>query len=198
MLERSFSVANDIREDIQRIGSLVQEIENIADPAVRATTKNLLQSLMDLHGAALEKVLETVSQLGDVGIAAIDGLGRDPLVGSLLVLYGLHPDDIEIRVERALDRVRPQLRKQSCEVRMIDIHDGHVRVRAQVASHSCGSTANAVKATIENAMYDAAPDLASLSVEGLEEKTSSGFFALDQLMAGDRSSLRRSELAGSD
>ena len=41
----------DFREDMQRIGGLVQEIESIADPAVRAATKDLVQSLMDLHGA---------------------------------------------------------------------------------------------------------------------------------------------------
>ena len=32
---------------MQRIGGLVQEIESIADPAVRAATKDLMQSLMD-------------------------------------------------------------------------------------------------------------------------------------------------------
>ena len=41
--------SKDIRQDMQRIGELVQEIEAIADPAVRAATKNLVQSLMDLH-----------------------------------------------------------------------------------------------------------------------------------------------------
>src|SRR5678815_5684336 len=55
---RSFVADNrDFREDLQRIGGLVQEIEAIADPAVRAATKGLVQSLMDLHGAALEKAL---------------------------------------------------------------------------------------------------------------------------------------------
>ena len=50
--------SKDFREDMQRIGELVQEIESIADPAVRASTKNLVQSIMDLHGRALEKALD--------------------------------------------------------------------------------------------------------------------------------------------
>ena len=50
--------SRDFREDMQRIGGLVQEIDAIADPAVRAATKGLVQSLMDLHGAALEKALD--------------------------------------------------------------------------------------------------------------------------------------------
>ena len=108
--------SRDFREDMQRIGGLVQEIEGIADPAVRAATKGLVQSLMDLHGAALEKALDIVADAGEPGMGIIDRMGRDAPVSSVLILYGLHPEDIETRVVKAVDRVRPQLRKQGCEV----------------------------------------------------------------------------------
>jgi Fe-S cluster biogenesis protein NfuA len=174
----------DIREGIQRIGALVQEIESIADPAIRAATKNLVQSLMDLHGAALEKTLDIVSESGEAGMAIIERLGRDPLVSNLLVLYGLHPEDIEARVARAVDRVRPQLRKQGCEVELVGVDEGVIRLQVETGPHTCGSTARTLQATIEEAMYDAAPDLISLVIEGFEEKPASGFVALDKLMAG--------------
>ncbi len=95
----------DFREDMQRIGGLVQEMESIADPAVRAATKGLVQSLMDLHGAALEKALDIVAEAGEPGMSIIDRLGRDSLVSSVLILYGLHPEDLESRVVRAVERV---------------------------------------------------------------------------------------------
>ena len=174
----------DIREGIQRIGALVQEIESIADPAIRAATKNLVQSLMDLHGAALEKTLDIVSESGEAGMAIIERLGRDPLVSNLLVLYGLHPEDIEARVARAVDRIRPQLRKQGCEVELVGVDEGVIRLQVETGPHTCGSTAKTLQATIEEAMYDAAPDLMSLMIEGFEEKPASGFVALDKLMAG--------------
>jgi Fe-S cluster biogenesis protein NfuA len=171
----------DFREDMQRIGGLVQEIEAIADPAVRAATKGLVQSLMDLHGAALEKALDIVAEAGDPGMGIIDRLGRDPLVSSVLILYGLHPEDIETRVTKAVDRVRPQLRKQGCEVEMLGVNDGAIRLRVETGSHTCGSTAKTVQGTLEGAVYDAAPDLTSLVIEGFEEKPASGFVALDKL-----------------
>ena len=174
----------DFREDIERIGGLVQEIESIADPAVRAATKNLVQSLMDLHGAALEKALDIVAEAGEPGMSIIDRLGRDSLVSSVLILYGLHPEDIETRVTKAIDRVRPQLRKQGCEVELLSVTDGAVRLRVETGSHTCGSTAKTVQATLEGAMYDAAPDLTSLVIGGFEEKPASGFVALDKLMSG--------------
>ncbi len=182
----------DFREDMQRIGGLVQEMESIADPAARAAAKGLVQSLMDLHGAALEKALDIVAAAGEPGMEMIDRLGRDSLVSSLLILYGLHPEDLESRVVRAVDRVRPQLRKQGCEVELLGVNDGAIRLRVETGSHTCGSTAKTVQATLEGAMYDAAPDLTSLVIEGLEEKPASGFVALDKLMgiAGAHSSIR--------
>ena len=174
--------SRDFREDMQRIGGLVQEIESIADPAVRAATKGLVQSLMDLHGAALEKALDIVADAGEPGMGIIDRLGRDALVSSVLILYGLHPEDLETRVVKAVERVRPQLRKQGCEVELLGVNDGAIRVRVETGSHTCGSTAKTVQATLEGAMYDAAPDMASLVIEGLEEKPASGFVALDKLM----------------
>jgi Fe-S cluster biogenesis protein NfuA len=178
------SDSRDFREDIQRIGGLVQEIESIADPAVRAATKNLVQSLMDLHGAALEKALDIVAEAGEPGMTIIDRLGRDTLVSSVLILYGLHPQEFDTRVVKAIDKVRPQLRKQGCEVELLSVSDGAIRLRAETGSHTCGSTAKTLQATLEAAMYDAAPDLTSLVIEGFEEKPASGFVALDQLMGG--------------
>ncbi|MGH9504400.1 MAG: NifU family protein [Terriglobales bacterium] len=172
----------DFRDDMQRIGGLVQEIESIADPAVRAATKGLMQSLMDLHGAALEKTLDIVADAGEAGMSIIDRLGRDALVSSVLILYGLHPEMLETRVAKAVDRVRPQLRKQGCEVELLSVSDGAIRLRVETGSHTCGSTAKTVQTTLEGAIYDAAPDMNSLIIEGFEEKASSGFVTLDKLM----------------
>jgi Fe-S cluster biogenesis protein NfuA len=174
----------DFREDLQRIGGLVEEIESIADPATRAATKNLVQSLMDLHGSALEKALDIVAQAGEPGMNIIDQLGRDPLVSSVLILYGLHPDGIQDRVVKAVERMRPRLRKQGCEVEAIDVNDGLVRLRVETGSHTCGSTAKTLQTTLEGVIYDAAPDMTALVIEGLEDKPASGFVALDKLMAG--------------
>jgi Fe-S cluster biogenesis protein NfuA len=192
------SDGNDFRQDIQRIGGLVQEIESIADPAIRAATKGLVQSLMDLHGAALEKALEIVAEAGETGIALIDRLGHDSLVSSVLILYGLHPEDLESRVVKAVDRVRQQLRKQGCEVELLGVNDGAIRLRVETGTHTCGSTAKTVQATLETALYDAAPDLTSLVIEGLEEKPASGFVALDKLMGSAAGSPVASAPQGTD
>ncbi len=88
------SEEKDFQQRVQRIGALVGEIEQIADPAVRASTIQLVQLVMEFHGTGLDRALEILARSGEAGIEMIEELGRDPMVSSLLVLYGLHPDNL--------------------------------------------------------------------------------------------------------
>lgn len=170
------------QKQAQRIGDLVHEVESIGDPVARAKTKELVQLLMDLHGAGLERILEIVFQAGEPGVQLIDDLGKDPLVSSLLILYGIHPEDIQTRVERKLEQIRPKLHKMGAEVSAVRVTDGQVRLQLRVEGHGCGSTARTVQTLVEEAMYDAAPDLTSLIVEGLDAPAASGFVGLEKLL----------------
>lgn len=173
----------DFQTRIQRIAKLVEELDSAADPSLRATSKELVQLLMDLHGTGLNRMLEVIFRSGEPGAQLIDEFGRDPLVGSLLVLYGLHPEDLSTRVAKAIERVRPKLRKMGCEIEIESLREGDVELRATLEGHSCGSTAATVRGTLEEAIFGTAPDITSLTVHGLEAPAANGFVALDKLLA---------------
>ena len=172
----------DFQARVQKIGGLVQDLESIADPAARAASRELVQLLMDLHGSGLERILEVVFQSGDSGSRVIDELGQDSLVSSLLVLYGLHPDDMQTRVERKLKQMDSKLHKMGADAELLSVNDDVIRVRVHVGGHTCGSTTESVRTAIEDAIYEAAPDLTSLVIEGLDEPSASGFVALEALL----------------
>lgn len=172
----------DFQGRVQKIGELVQEVDSIADPAVRARAKELVQSLLDLHGSGLERILEVLFQR-EGGAQAIDELGRDPLVSSLLILYGLHPEELQTRVERKLEQIEPKLRKIGAEAQLIATENGDVRVQVKIDQHACGSTAHTVQTMLEEGIYEAAPDLKSIVIDGLEKPSATGFVALGTLQA---------------
>lgn len=182
---------------IQNIGELVHQLDTMADPAARSAAKELVQLLMDLHGTGLERILEIVFRSGEQGTKIIDDLGEDPLVSSLLILYGIHPDDLQTRVERKLKQISSSLHKMGAEAQLISVNGGDVRVRASLSGHTCGSTASAARATVEEAIYEAAPDLTSLIVEGLEQPAASGFVGLEKLRAASELSTSHLPDAGS-
>src|SRR5689334_574964 len=98
------------------MATLAADLENIEDARLRASAKELVHLLMEIQCSGLEKIMETIFSAGAPGLAMIDSLSREPLISSLLVLHGLHPDDFETRVTSAIEALRPKLRKQEVEI----------------------------------------------------------------------------------
>jgi Fe-S cluster biogenesis protein NfuA len=159
----------NFHQSIQRIEGLIQEVERYQDPAAKAHTREMVQAVLDLHGAGLEKMLEILAEAGEPGLALIDNLARDDLVSSLLLLYGLHPLDLETRVRQALDKVRPYLRSHGGNVELLSTEGGVVRLRLQGSCDGCPSSAVTMKSSIEEAIYEKAPDVAGIEVAAVEE-----------------------------
>lgn len=174
----------DFRERVQQMATLAADLENISDDKIRASAKELVHLLMEIHGTGLERIMETAFSAGEPGAALIDKLSGEPLVSSLLVLHGLHPDDFETRVTSAMERLRSLLRKQDVEVELLEVSEAAIRVRVTPSAHACGSTTSTLRTSVEEAIYEAAPEVGSLVIEGLEEKSASGFVSLDTLLTG--------------
>lgn len=169
----------EFAQRLQSIERLLGKIESAADPNLRTIVQELVQLVMDLHGTGIERMLELIRATGDGGESIVQKLGRDELVASLLVLYGLHPMDIEARVTQALDKARSRLRAHEGEVEVVSIQDGAVRLRLYAKGHGCGSTPQALKEIVEDAVYQGAPDVTTLVIEGAGEKQ--GFVPLEML-----------------
>jgi Fe-S cluster biogenesis protein NfuA len=156
----------DFQQRLKSIERLLGEIDSSADPSLRANVQQLVQLVMDLHGAGIERMLELIRAAD--GESIVNKLGQDDLAASLLVLYGLHPLGLEERVVQALDKIRLRLKARDGDVEVLGIQDGGVRLRLRADGHGCGSTGQALKEMVEEAVYQAAPDLTELTIEGGE------------------------------
>jgi hypothetical protein len=56
-----------------------------------------------------------------------------------------------------------------------------VSIRVTPGAHACGSTTSTLRSLVEDSIYEAAPDIAGLTVEGLDGKPATGFVPLDKL-----------------
>ncbi len=151
----------------ERIESLAAKLEQTADPELHATATELLQCVMELHGAGLDRIMQTLSESDEAGVL----MGRlldDNLVSSLLLLHNLHPHDLPIRVAAALEKMQPQLESQSCAAELVDIENGVVSLRLLHQGGGCHSTAATMAAALEDAITEAAPDAQRITIETLE------------------------------
>lgn len=184
----------EIESQIASIDRIVRSLEDATDPVLRANAKELVEALMALHGACLERMLEITGKTGAAGKTIIETFGRDDIVKSVLLLYGLHPVDLQTRVLQALEKTRPYLRKSGGNVTFVGIDDaGVLTLRMDGKSDGCQSSAASLKQSVEQAIHEAAPDVSAIVIEGYVAPTATaGFVPLASLAASGHPALQES------
>jgi len=126
--------------------------------------EELVHAVMSLYGAGLERIVVTLDE------DTVRRLADDEVVGNLLVLHDLHPDDVDTRVQRALEQVRPYLGSHAGGVSLSGVDEqGVVHLRLEGSCDGCPSSALTVKSAIEDAILVAAPDVVAVEAEGMVE-----------------------------
>jgi NifU-like domain len=171
-----------LKQRMQRIAGLVRQLDTEADArAARAQSRELVEAVMDLHGEALERILQRLRGAGAVGEELLDSLAADPLVASVLLLYGQHPQDFDTRVRRAIEKARSALRSYGTGVELIGTTGGAIRIRIRGADNAF--TARTVRSAVEEEIYAMAPDAVSLTLIGLEKFAPPDFVPLEKVTA---------------
>jgi hypothetical protein len=171
-------ISGEFQKSTQRISELVERVSALPESEARSSALELLQSLMDLHGAAVSRMLEVISESGDAGNSLLSKLGSDPLICGLLVLYGIHPVSLEERVSGAIEKLRAQLGKQGRTLELVSIREGVVRLKVYTESRGSRSSADKAKLLIQQTILEAAPEVIEIIIEGLN---SADFVPIDMI-----------------
>ena len=158
---------SSVQQTGERIEELLASLRSQGGKAA-VTAEELVGLLVGLYGDGLSHIVAVLRAEGEAGRAMLDGLAADPLVEGLLLLHGLHPLDVDARIQRALDRVRPYLGSHAGGVQYLGVSDdGIARLRLEGSCHGCPSSTVTVRLAIEGAVQDAAPEVTEVVVEGM-------------------------------
>jgi Fe-S cluster biogenesis protein NfuA/nitrite reductase/ring-hydroxylating ferredoxin subunit len=152
------------RERVDRVETLLEELEALPDPAAREKTTEVVQALLDLYGEGLGRIVAAVAERDSGDLA--EALAADELVSHLLLLHDLHPVPLEQRVQGALDEVRPYLESHGGNVELLAVEGGVARLRLEGSCSGCPSSAMTLKLAIERAIHKAAPDIEAIDAHG--------------------------------
>ncbi|HEX3538894.1 MAG TPA: NifU family protein [Acidimicrobiales bacterium] len=152
-----------------RIEQLLDELRAAADPRIYGQAEEMLGLVTDLYGGGLARIAEIV---GEEDPAMLDRLAGDELVSSLLLVHGLHPEDLATRVGRALEGVRPMLASHGGDVELldIDVQAGAVHLNLLGSCHGCPSSTVTLRLAVETAIAEAAPEIVIIDVEQPHEE----------------------------
>ena len=153
--------ADDLGERIERA---LDELQAKVDPRVFEQACEVLQLVGEMYGAGFARIMALVDQHAP---AVVEHFVADDLVASLLIANGLHPDELSVRIARALDGVRPFLAGHGGDVELLDIDErvGAVHLRLLGSCDGCPSSAITLRTTVERAILEAAPEISIIDVE---------------------------------
>jgi Fe-S cluster biogenesis protein NfuA len=158
---------------VKQVGDRIEEILGLlrsGDAVAAAAAEELVGLLVGLYGDGLGHIVATLRDAGPAGAGLLAAIAEDPLVESLLLLHDLHPLDVDTRIQRALDRVRPYLGSHAGGVEYLGVTaDGVARLRLEGSCHGCPSSTVTVRLAIEDAVKDAAPEVGEVAVEGMTD-----------------------------
>jgi len=143
-------------------------LETIPDAGARELATGLVQAVVELYGAGLERIVEEVAAHDRDGALA-ERLVADELVAHLLLMHGLHPVALEDRIAAALAEVRPYLESHGGDVELLGVEGSVLRVRLQGSCSGCPSSTMTLKLAIENAVHKHAPEIESVLAESPPE-----------------------------
>jgi len=166
-------INSQFQRQLARMEELINALDEAADSPICRQARELVQIVLKMHADALERMLDSIHDDSLTGQQLINRLADDPLISNLLILHGLHPLDLETRVRRALESVKPRLGLHGGDVDLVGLTpDGVVKLRLEGNCHGCPSSRITLKSSIEEAIYAAAPDVTALEVQGAIDRAS--------------------------
>ncbi|MFM0059378.1 NifU family protein [Paraburkholderia phytofirmans] len=153
----------------RRIEELIAALETLDDPTARESAQELLQVVLDLHTNGLARLLDIVSCAGAMDDAMVEAFERDAGVSALLLLHGLHPQDLPTRVSRAVEKMRPLLGVQGIQIELLDAAEEAVRVKVAGRLQGKHNSVGELQQEIELAIFEAAPEAMRVDIAGLQE-----------------------------
>ena len=155
-----------LRETSDRLDVLLRGLDALSDPVVRDRVREIVALLMGLHHAGLERVMALASDSLLGGPALSSRLADDPIVGPLLLVHDVHPYPADVRLARALDRLRPRIAAHGCRATLVGIDEQTARVRLEGGARL--SDRSKLGQVIQTCLLDAAPELAAVTVEPVD------------------------------
>ncbi len=138
--------------------SVLELTSRVESLAKSPDSQELLQALTAVYGEGLNRIAAAIRDSPD-GERILDTLCGDPFVASLLIVHDLHPIPLEMRIERALDKVRPYIHSHAGKVELVNIEGGVVELRLSGTCDGCPASSATMKLNIEREIMQIAPEI---------------------------------------
>lgn len=152
----------EMRARGERIARRIEEARSTCGPNSWPNVERLLEEMLQLQGEALGWIVERAGALGAREL--LREMQDDELVASLLRLHGLHPEAVERRIGRALERVRPRYGTHLGALELVEVDREGRAVISVLPREAARIDPQELERSIREAVLEEAPELAEVRV----------------------------------
>ena len=152
----------DPAEDLAQLASQIARLEDIAKDWDEHHAGILLATKAAIEGLNCEAFRRLIRVLRDdpASAAQLREAVRDPFIFGVLRFHGLVREPLELRIEAALEEVRPSLREHGGDVELVGIPaPDTVEVRLLGACHGCPASSQTLTEGVERAIRQHCPEV---------------------------------------
>lgn len=152
-------------EGAERLARMARTITNLEaivaawDPAQQLTVQALKSAIEDLNKEALRRLIRALKDEPAASAQLRAALG-DPLVFGVLDFHGLLKTPLQVRIEKALDEVRPYMATHGGNVELVAVRPPDtVEIRLVGSCHGCPASSQTLTEGVEKAIRAHAPEV---------------------------------------
>jgi hypothetical protein len=174
----------DLERQLQKLEAVLGELERGPESPIRAQAREVVRVVLELHASGLQRMLQCIGDSAS-GAAIMSAFASDPLIAGLLMLHEIHPENLETRVRAAVEALEPTLAPQGARVAQLSVADGVVRVRVEREMGRGHLSSGALRSSIEQAIFAAAPDAGGIEVDVPDTVTRGAFVPVTEVRMRD-------------
>jgi nitrite reductase/ring-hydroxylating ferredoxin subunit/Fe-S cluster biogenesis protein NfuA len=153
---------NPAADELARIAGQIARLEEIAgdwDEHHAGTLAAIKSAIEELNREALARLIRSLRE--DPACAArLNQAVRDPFVFGVLRFHGLVKDPLEVRVDQALEEVRPLMHEHGGDVELVAVKPPDtVELRLVGACHGCPASGQTLTEGVERAIRSRCPEV---------------------------------------
>jgi nitrite reductase/ring-hydroxylating ferredoxin subunit/Fe-S cluster biogenesis protein NfuA len=147
---------------LDRLAGDIDKLESIVkgwDEHYQLSVAALKTSIEELHKEAFTRLIRTLKDDPAAGLKLREAL-QDEVVYGVLLYHGLVKEPIAVRLQKALDEVRPMLQGHGGDVELIAIKPPDtVEVRLVGSCHGCPASGQTLTEGIEKSIKEYCPEI---------------------------------------
>lgn len=153
---------DDLTQLAERVDHAVAEVGAL-EPAVRAKALALKSVIEEFHKVGLTTIVRRLKE-DPRGKELLFELVDDPAVYSLFSMHGLVRSNVQTRVSRVIEMVRPTMQSHGGDVTLVDVRDNRVFVRLSGNCNGCSMSSVTLRNTVEESLKEHVPEIEGVEV----------------------------------